>query len=170
MSVIQRSYAIVGPELKVAPDIDAIDEFWATAIRQNPLLERDHQVRWIGLDEETTAQIIRFIKSGEKTATFTLPWVNSFYQWSDGYPGLPIILMSCKGEPLLVVQITEVRETTFGAIDYSVTSLDGPPVRETAVWLELHTHYWNGILQDLDLQCTKDMPVMVEKFVVRYPL
>ena len=61
MSVIQRSYAIVGPELKVAPDIDAIDEFWATAIRQNPLLERDHQVRWIGLDEETTAQIIRFI-------------------------------------------------------------------------------------------------------------
>jgi hypothetical protein len=61
MSVIQRSYAIVGPELKVAPDIDAIDEFWAAAIRQNPSLERDHQVRWIGLDEETTAQIIRFI-------------------------------------------------------------------------------------------------------------
>ena len=64
MSVIQRSYAIVGPKLKTAPDIEAIDMFWAKAVAQNPSLERDHQVRWIGLDEETTAQIIRFIQSG----------------------------------------------------------------------------------------------------------
>jgi uncharacterized protein YhfF len=78
--------------------------------------------------------------------------------------------MSCKGEPLLVVQITEVLETTFGAVDYSVTGLDGPPVRETGIWLALHTQYWNEILEDLDLQCTKDMPVLVEKFAVRYPL
>ena len=170
MSVIQRSYAIVGPKLKIAPDIEAIDMFWAKAVAQNPSLERDHQVRWIGLDEETTAQIIRFIQSGEKTATFTVPWVNSFQKWPDGYPGLPIILMSCKGEPLLVVQITEVLETTFGAVDYSVTGLDGPPVRETDIWLALHTQYWNEILEDLDLQCTKDMPVLVEKFAVRYPL
>tara|TARA_B110001452_G_scaffold35571_1_gene27359 strand:+ start:3316 stop:3441 length:126 start_codon:yes stop_codon:yes gene_type:complete len=41
--------------------------------------------------------------------------------------------MSCKGEPLLVVQIIEVLETTFGAVDYSVTGLDGPPVRETVI-------------------------------------
>ena len=26
------------------------------------------------------------------------------------------------------------------------------------------------LLEDLDLQCTKDMPVLVEKFAVRYPL
>jgi uncharacterized protein YhfF len=48
--------------------------------------------------------------------------------------------------------------------------LDGPPVRETDIWLALHTQYWNEILEDLDLQCTKDMPVLVEKFAVRYPL
>jgi len=167
---IQRTYSIVGPKSQVAPNIDAIDAFWAKAIAENPSLQRDHQVRWIGLDEETTAQIISFIKSGEKTATFTLPWVNSFYSWPDGYPGLPIILMSCVGEPLLVVQITETIQTTFGAVDFSVTSLDGPPVREVPVWLALHTQYWNGILKDLDMECTSDMPVLVEKFVVKYPL
>jgi hypothetical protein len=36
--------------------------------------------------------------------------------------------MSCVGEPLLVVQITETIQTTFGAVDFSVTGLDGPPV------------------------------------------
>ena len=29
MSVIQRSHAIVGPKLKTAPAIEAIDTFWA---------------------------------------------------------------------------------------------------------------------------------------------
>ncbi|MDA0796864.1 MAG: hypothetical protein O2950_06005 [Proteobacteria bacterium] len=70
MDSIQRTYAIVGPNLKVTPNADAIDSFWAKAIVENPSLEREHQVRWIGLDEETTAQIITFIKSEEKIATF----------------------------------------------------------------------------------------------------
>jgi hypothetical protein len=78
--------------------------------------------------------------------------------------------MSCVGEPLLVVQITETIQTTFGAVDFSVTGLDGPPVRGVPVRLALRTQCWNGIVEDLGMECTSEMPVLVEKFVVKYLL
>lgn len=167
---MNRTYAIVGPGSELSPNIESIDAFWGKAIAHNPELARDHQVRWIGLDEKTTLQIVNFIKSGEKVATFTLPWVNKAKKWANGSAGLPIILLSCDGQPILMVQITEVVETTFGNIDFSVTGLDGPPVRDPQVWLELHTHYWNAILEDLKMACSADMPVLVEKFKPVYPL
>jgi|TARA_B110000261_G_scaffold56555_1_gene66733 uncharacterized protein YhfF len=170
MNSVNRTYAIVGPKIEVSPNVKAIDTFWSSAVADNPALNQDHQVRWIGLDEETTLQIVEYIKSGEKTATFTLPWVNSFNNWANSHVGLPLIILSCHGEPLLVVQITEVIETTFGAIDYSVTGLDGPPVRDTAIWLALHNGYWNEILEGQGMTCTSDMPVLVEKFKPVYPV
>ena len=39
----------------------------ARAILKKPELARDYQVRWIGLDEKTTVQIIQFIKLGKKS-------------------------------------------------------------------------------------------------------
>jgi uncharacterized protein YhfF len=166
---LKKTFAIVGPKVEISFDEAAIDAFMARAILKKPELSRDYQVRWIGLDEKTTVQIIQFIKLGEKKATFTLPWLNERNSWSDGYPGMPIILLSTNGDPMLVVQITEVFKTTFGAIDSSITCLDGPPVRDLDVWIELHTAYWNGILEDYGLACCEDMPVNIEKFESVYP-
>ena len=167
---MKRTYAIVGSGNDIVNDDRAIDTFMEEAIAQNPALARDHQVRWIGLDEETTVQIIEFIKSGEKVATFTLPWVNKWNNWCDGYVGLPIVLVSTGGKPMMVVQITEVLETTFGAIDSSITGLDGPPVRDTRVWMKLHASYWNEVLKELGMRCSNDMPVLIEKFKPVYPV
>ena len=167
---MKRTYAIVGSRTGIVKDDKAIDTFMGKAIAQNPTLARDHQVRWIGLDEETTVQIVKFIKTGEKVATFTLPWVNKWNNWCRACVGLPIVLVSTRGKPMMVVQITEVAETTFGAIDSSITSLDGPPVRETHVWMKLHRSYWNEVLKELGMFCSDDMPVLVEKFRPIYPM
>ena len=95
--------------------------------------------------------------------------MNERNSWSDGYPGMPIILLSTNGDPMLVVQITEVFKTTFGAIDSSISGLDGPPVRDLDVWMKLHTAYWNEILEGYGLECCDDMPVNIEKFEPLYP-
>ena len=166
---MERKYAIVGPKVDIVCDDEAIDAFMANAIAKKPDLARDYQVRWIGLDEKTTIQIIQFIRSGEKRATFTLPWINERNSWSDGYSGMPIMLLSTNGDPMLVVQITEVLKTTFGAIDGSITVLDGPPVRDVNVWMKLHTAYWNEMLEKYGLACSDDMPVHIEKFEPVYP-
>ena len=63
---MKKTFSIVGPKVEISFDEAAIDAFMARAILKKPELARDYQVRWIGLDEKTTVQIIQFIKLGEK--------------------------------------------------------------------------------------------------------
>ena len=155
-----------GPEL--SPDSELLDSFWQQAINAVPEIARDHQVRSIGIDEETTDLIIEFIKTGEKKGTYSLPWLIEAEGYPKTNPNTPIMLVSYDGIPKVVVQITGVYETTFGNISLNDTSLDGPPVRDLDVWIPLHTEYWNGLLSKHNLACTSDMPVLVEKFKFIY--
>ena len=155
-----------GPEQN--PDVELLDAFWQQAIKAVPEIARDHQVRSIGIDEETTDLIIEFIKTGEKIGTYSLPWLMEAEGHPKAMPDTPIILISYNGIPKVVVQITGVYETTFGNISLNDTSLDGPPVRDLDVWIPLHTDYWNGLLSKHNRVCTSDMPVLVEKFKFIY--
>lgn len=155
-----------GPEQ--SPDSELLDSFWQQAINAVPEIARDHQVRSIGIDEETTDLIIEFIKTGEKKGTYSLPWLIEAEGYPKTNPNTPIMLVSYDGIPKVVVQITGVYETTFGNISLNDTSLDGPPVRDLDVWIPLHTEYWNGLLSKHNLACTSDMPVLVERFKFIY--
>jgi len=167
---MNRVFAITGNGAEKNPDQGPIDDFWNQAVNFMPTLSGDHQVRSLGIDEETTGLIINFIKAGEKVGTFSLPWVMTAENLPMSYKGLPIILLSFNGKPELVVQLTKVFETSFGEIDSGVTCIDGPPVRDPDVWIPLHQDYWNGMLAEYGKACSDDMPVLVEKFKLVYPL
>ena len=150
-----------GPAL---PDLTEIDRFWDQAKALYTELGDTYQVRSLGIDAETTTQILGYIKTREKVATFSLPWVIE----ANGFPypeaGTPIVLCDYAGKPHLIVRLTDVRETTFGEIDYAESSLDGPPVQDPEVWIPLHRTYWNGLLAAYGRECTDDMPVLIEPF------
>ena len=128
------------------PDATAIDTFWAEAQKSLPGLGEDYQVRSLGIDAETTTQILEYIKTRDKVATFSLPWVIEANGFPNSEPGTSIVLCDYVGTPHLIVQLTDVRETTFGEIGYAECSLDGPPVQDPEVWIPLHRKYWNGLL------------------------
>lgn len=168
---MSRVFSIIGGnDIAIKPDEKAIDLFWDEANAALPDLRADHQVRWIGLDEETTLEIIAYIRSGEKSATYTVPWINANYGWPDGSPGLPIILLGFDGLPAIMVETTDVIKINFGDIGSDLSGLDGPPVRDITVWRNLHTMYWNEILGRFGRECSPDMPVLVEKFKPVFPL
>ena len=150
-----------GPAL---PDLTEIDRFWDQAKALYAGLGDTYQVRSLGIDAETTTQILGYIKTREKVATFSLPWVIE----ANGFPyseaGTPILLCDYAGKPHLIVRLTDVRETTFGEIGYAESSLDGPPVQNPEVWIPLHRTYWNGLLAAYGRECTDDMPVLIEPF------
>ena len=165
---MKRINAILGSGAESNPEMGPIDDYWAQVIESYPELAVDHQMRSIGIDEETTGLIIDFIKEGEKVGTFSLPWLMESENIPNSHTGQPIILLSYDGKPEIVVQITKIEETTFGEIDYEVTKIDGPPVRDPEVWIPLHREYWNNILEPYGRACTHDMPVIVEHFKMVY--
>lgn len=148
------------------PEITALDAFWAdarTALDREALPD-DYQVRWIGLDRESTQQVLDLILAGDKTGTFTLPWIVAHTDQPAPTVGDYIILVDFDGRPCLLVQLTRIEEVAFGAITTAHTRIDGSPVRDLAVWKPLHTRYWNDLLAPFDLAVSDAMPVWVEAF------
>ena len=146
------------------PSPAGIDVFWSRACEQHAGLGDDYQVRSLGIDAETTNQILDYIKTRDKVATFSLPWVIEANGFPYPEPGIPIALCDYIGQPQLIVRLTDVRKTTFGDIGYAESSLDGPPVQDPDVWIPLHREYWNGLLAAYGRACTNDMPVLIEPF------
>ena len=101
------------------PDPADIDAVWERACEQHMDLGDDYQVRSLGIDAGTTIQILDYIKTCDKVVTFSLPWVIEATGFSYSQPGKPILLCDYVGTPHLVLQLTDVRETTFGAIGYA---------------------------------------------------
>tara|TARA_B100000902_G_C27173366_1_gene845023 strand:- start:578 stop:1078 length:501 start_codon:yes stop_codon:yes gene_type:complete len=146
------------------PNPANIDTFWERACEQYTGLGDHYQVRSLGIDAETTTQILDYIKTRDKVATFSLPWVIEANGFPYPEPGIPIVLTDYIGQPHLIVRLTDVRETTFGQIGDAESSLDGPPVQDPEVWIPLHRTYWNGLLATYGRECTDDMPVLIEPF------
>jgi uncharacterized protein YhfF len=148
------------------PDPSELEAFWGSARDALPaaMLGDAYQVRWIGLDDDSTRQILELIRAGDKTGTYTLPWIVE----NTGQPtpaiGDTIILVDFGGHPQLIVRLTEIETVPFGQISETHTAVDGPPMRDLAIWKPLHTRYWNGLLEPYGLTVSDEMPVWVEKF------
>ena len=148
------------------PDPVKLDDYWqrATAELDRTDLPADYSVRWIGLDDPTTEEVIELIIAGDKTGTFTLPWIIERTDQPEPASGDPLILVDFHGRPRLLVRLTVITTVAFGDISAAHTAIDGTPVRDLAVWKPLHTQYWNNLLKPWHLSVTETMPVLVEKF------
>lgn len=152
------------------PNIAELDSFWqqASAAPSVTELPESYQVRWIGLDNATTEQVIELIRVRDKNGTFTLPWIIERTGQPNPAVGDAIVLVDFDGHPRQLVRLTDIEEVAFGAITAAHTAIDGTPVRDLAIWIPLHTRYWNAMLEPHGLEVTEDMPVLVEGFELLY--
>lgn len=163
---MQRSIRIrSGPKM---PDNEQLDIFYNNARKALGAIPEYHEVRSIGIDRESTGQILQFIQLEEKVGTFSLPWISDAEDYSETLPGTHIILTGYDGIPKALVRITEIIKVKFGSISYEDTKIDGPPVRELKIWKPLHTKYWNKLLSNYGKECSDEMPVIVEHFKLVY--
>ncbi|MBT8444217.1 MAG: ASCH domain-containing protein [Gammaproteobacteria bacterium] len=152
------------------PNIAELDAFWqqARSALGGADPDRSYQVRWIGLDDASTEQVIELISVRDKKGTFTLPWIVERTGQPNPAVGDTIILVDFDGHPRQLVRLTHIEEVAFGAITAAHTAIDGTPVRDLEDWIPLHTVYWNAMLEPHGLEVTQDMPVLVEGFELLY--
>jgi len=126
------------------------------------------ELRWIGLDADSTRQIFDLVRSGDKRGTFTLPWIVERTGSPVPQVGNHLVLIDIDGRPVLLTRVVRVDSALFGAVEARHTVIDGSPVRDPAVWVPLHTAYWNNHLAPFGLEVSPAMPFWIEEFVLLY--
>jgi len=159
------------PSPAVAPSAAALEAFRLAAKSADPSLDLTGihlEPRWIGLDAESTHSIFELIRMGDKRGTFTLPWIVERTGTPTPAVDNHLVLVDMDGTPTLLVRVTRVDRAVFGAVTADQTAIDGSPVRDPAVWVPLHTQYWNNHLAPFGLTVSTDMPFWIEEFELLY--
>jgi uncharacterized protein YhfF len=124
----------------------------------------DIETRRLGADPAMVERILAVISDGEKTMTFSLPWLAEEAGRQPPAPGRFIVLLDAEDSPRLLLRLTEVRERRFGEVAAEDLAREGVPMRDPEAWRELHEWVWNARLNPLGKQVSADMPVWAEYF------
>lgn len=127
-------------------------------------------VRRIGSDDAMVDLILGVIRSGEKSMTFSVPWLLAADGESDPTPGQLICALDAQGSPAVLMRLTQVEAKRFGDINEQDLSREGIPMRSPEAWRPLHIMVWNEKLKPLGHEVTDDMPVWAEYFEVVEPV
>jgi uncharacterized protein YhfF len=107
------------------------------------------------------------IVAGAKTATCSALWE---YE-DEGSPlpetGLKTIVLDGKGDPLCIVETTEVEVRLYDEVDARFAYEEGGD-RSLEYWREAHWRFFSRTLPNIGKEPTPDMPLVCERFRVVY--
>ena len=108
------------------------------------------------------------IASGSKTATCSAPWE---YE-AEGEPvpevGLKTVVLDGNGDPLCVIETTEVEVRPYEEVDAQFAYEEGEGDRSLEYWREAHWRFFSRTLPSIGREPTRDMPLVCERFRVIY--
>jgi uncharacterized protein YhfF len=112
----------------------------------------------------------QLIVAGVKTATCSAVWALE----AEGAPfpavGLLTIVLDGRGEPLCVIETTEVEIRPFNEVDAQFAYEEGEDERTLAAWRREHWRYFSRTLpKGYGLEPSEAMPLVCERFRRVYP-
>jgi len=145
------------------------DEFFQQAGYQPPPdRAEDYEVRLIGTDPGMVKAIIDRIAIGEKTMTYSLPWIAEKENWDPPAAGRLVFVLDATKQPCMLLRLTRVETLLFGEVTASDIAREGLPMRDLDAWRPLHVDVWNIKLAPFGLEVDDQMPVWAEYFDLLY--
>lgn len=146
----------------------AVDRFFSACVGQLELepAEHDYRVRIFGRNERMAAVLVGLIRAGEKTATFSSPWLYEIDDSLRPVDGGYTVVTDFSGRPALLIRTTEVYTKAFRAISEGDSQYEGPGARPLEAWRRIHWDYFADMLAPSGREPAETMPVTVERFEV----
>jgi uncharacterized protein YhfF len=117
-----------------------------------------------GMEDELGA----LIASGTKTAACSALWE---YE-AEGEPlpkvGSKTIVVDGNGNPLCIVEMTEVEVVPYDRVDARFAYEEGEGDRSLAYWRDAHWRFFSRTLPNVGREPTTEMPLVCERFRVIY--
>lgn len=151
---------------------ERVEEFWRgrldTLPPGSPVREEAYEAGTFGDTIKLADELAALISHGTKTATCSALWE---YE-AEGEPlpkaGEKFVVLGGDGEPLCVIETTEVEVRPYDEVDADFAFLEGEGDRSLEHWREAHWEFFSRTLAGIGKEPAMDMPLVCERFRVVY--
>jgi uncharacterized protein YhfF len=152
--------------------VSTIETYWTDFLATQPPDSSYHGRTYIaeafGDHPQLADELGALIVNGVKTGTCSALW-----EWeAEGNPipevGLISITLNGAGEPICIIETTEVTQRRFNEVDEEFAYSEGEGDRTLQYWREAHTRFFSRVLAKIGRNFSEDMPLICERFKVIY--
>jgi uncharacterized protein YhfF len=134
----------------------------------SPLRQRPITAEPFGDSPELADELGALIVTGTKTATCSALWEYEAENEPIPQVGELWIVLDGRGEPLCIVETTEVTIRPFDQVDARFAWEEGEGDRSLAYWRRAHLDFFTRTLAKIGKHPTPDMPLVCERFRILY--
>jgi uncharacterized protein YhfF len=151
---------------------ESVESYWQEFLSILPPDSPYHTKTYIaegwGDSPEMADELGELIARGIKTATCSALW-----EWeAEGKPipqeGLLTVVLDGGGEPLCIVETTEVTVRQYNEVDSDFAQAEGEGDFSLEYWREAHRSFFSRLLPGLGKEFSEDMPLACERFQLIY--
>ncbi len=155
-----------------AVDDDRTQAYWRSYLEtlpaDSPARDEGYAAEGWGDSPEMADELGALISAGTKTATCSALWE---YE-AEGEPlpevGLKTIVLGGTGDPLCIVETTEVEVRPYDEVDALFAYEEGEWDRSLEYWREAHWRFFSRTLPSIGKEPATDMPLVCERFRMVY--
>jgi uncharacterized protein YhfF len=146
----------------------SIEEYWSAFLdgqsSESPYHQKSYVAEAFGDGSALADELGRLVASGVKTGTCSALW-----EWqAEGNPipevGLVTIVLDGQGQPLCIIETTEVTQRRFDEVDADFARAEGEGDLSLQYWRDAHQNFFSRTLPKIGRQFSADMPLVCERF------
>ena len=153
-------------------DGDRVESYWRSYLESlpadSPVRDEQYVAEGWGDSPEMADELGALIADGTKTATCSALWEYEAEDEPLPQVGLKTVVLDGKGDPLCIVETTEVEVRPYEEVDAGFAYEEGEGDRSLEYWREAHRRFFSRTLPNTGKEPTTDMPLVCERFRVVY--
>jgi uncharacterized protein YhfF len=143
-------------------------KFLSTLPAESPYRDKTYISEGWGDSPEMADELGALIAAGTKTATCSALWEWEAEGQSPPETGTITIVVDGRGEPLCIVETTEVTLRKYNEVDAEFARAEGEGDLSLAYWREAHRRFFSRSLSKIGRQFSEEMPLVCERFRLIY--
>ncbi len=151
-------------------DKNRIEAYWqdhlGTLPSDSPIHDEQYVAEAWGDSPQLADELGALILAGTKTATCSALWEYEAEDEPLPSVGLKTIVLDGTGDPLCIVETTEVAVRPYDEVDAQFAFEEGEGDRSLEYWRDAHWHFFSRTLPGKGKEPTVDMPLVCERFRV----
>ena len=151
---------------------DRVETYWRSYLNtlpaDSPVRDEEYVAEGWGDSPKMADELGALIAAGTKTATCSALWEYEAEGSSLPDTGLHTIVLNGNGDPLCIIETTEVKLRPYDEVDARFAYEEGEGDRSLEYWREAHWRFFSRTLPNISKEPTMDMPLVCERFRVIY--